>query len=87
MTIQVNRQRLSTAAAHIPRQPRFLAHGQCRWPATHPPGMPCGPWIDDCFSIISENGENLPGIQTTVKVYPPMVRGHHFQHLLLIIYF
>jgi hypothetical protein len=87
MTSQVNRQRLSAAAAHIPRQPRLPICGRRRGPATHPPGIPRGPQIDDCFTIISENGENIPGIRTTVKVYPPMVRGHHYQYSLLIIYF
>jgi hypothetical protein len=76
MTGKVNRQRLSAAAAHISRQPQLLSHGQRKGPATHPPGMPCGPRIDDCYTTISVNGMSVPGIHTMVKVYPPQVGCH-----------
>ena len=76
MTGQVNRQRLSAAAAHIPRQPRLPSRGRRRGPAIHPPGMPRGPRIDDCYTTVSVNGTSVPGIHTTVKVYPPQVGCH-----------
>ena len=76
MAGQVNRQCLSAAAAHIPRQPQLPSHGWRRGPATHTLGMPHGPQIDDCYTTISVNGTSVPGIHTTVKVYPPQVGCH-----------
>jgi hypothetical protein len=87
MTGQVNRQRLSAAAAHIPRQPRLPSRGRRRGPATHPPGMPRAPRIDDCYTTVSVNGTSVPGIRTIVKVYPPQVRCHTPSPIICIDFF
>jgi hypothetical protein len=87
MTGQVNRQRLSAAAAHIPRQPRLPSRGRRRGPATHPPGMPRAPRIDDCYTAVSVNGTSVPGIRTIIKVYPPQVRCHTPSPIIYIDFF
>jgi hypothetical protein len=84
MTSQVNRQRLSAAAAHIPRQPRLPSRGRRRGPACHPPGLPRAPQFVDCFTTLTVNGASIPGIRITVKVYPPTVSCHYRQPHLTI---
>jgi hypothetical protein len=88
MTSQANRQRLSSAAAHNPRQPRLQNRGGRRRGSTaiHPPGMPRASRVDDCYSTLSVNGANVDGIRLIVKVYPPKVRGHYRPQLLLPYY-
>ena len=72
MTSQANQQRLSAAAAHIPRQPRLPTRNtRRRGVAVAPPGLPRGPRVDDCYVAIGVGAE--PGIRVKVKVYPPQV--------------